>query len=116
MSEPAMLIQIQSLPAIDNISEINQNDEKRFYTAAIRRLVRKLDWRLLPFIILLQISSSINLVTIGMCFCFESFVINNGLLGHAKLMAIQTDLNMTDLEYNLAISVFYIAKVRKCRC
>ena len=46
---------------------INQDAEQELHKIAIRYLVRKLDRRLLPLIIVLEISSFINRVTIGVC-------------------------------------------------
>jgi hypothetical protein len=71
MSASVILIRTQplmtDLTAIDNIRVANQSNMERFYGIAIRRLVRKLDLRLLPFLIFLEISSFINRVSIGMC-------------------------------------------------
>jgi hypothetical protein len=49
------------------IPVISQNIEQQFRATAIRRLVWKLDRRLIPFLVLLEISSYINRLSIGMC-------------------------------------------------
>ncbi len=72
MGAPVVLIRIQPLlttsTAVENILIVDQDDEKQIYDNAIHHLVRKLDRRLLPFIVLLEISSFINRVSIGMSF------------------------------------------------
>jgi hypothetical protein len=57
-----------TLTVIDDIPTIVQNAEKQFYNNAIHRLIWKLDRRVLPFLLLLEMSSYINRVSIGMCF------------------------------------------------
>lgn len=52
-------------------AQMVESTEEQFQAIAIRRLVSKLDGRLIPFLVLLQISSSINLTTIGMHFTIK---------------------------------------------
>lgn len=70
-----MVTKIQSmsknLPMSNNIYVIDQNDEKQSHVNAVRHIVRKLDRRLLLYLLLLEISSAINLVSIGMSFTFD---------------------------------------------
>lgn len=75
MDVPVISIRIQPLvTAVTNsIVDIDQNEQERFYTSAIRRLVRKLDRRLLPFLVLLEISSFINQVSMGTSFSLPLF-------------------------------------------
>jgi hypothetical protein len=47
---------------------IDQNSEQKFKAVAIRRLVSKLDRRLIPFLFVLEMSSYINRNSIGMYF------------------------------------------------
>lgn len=72
MSEPVVLIKTQplqtDLTATDNTPVIVENDEKQFYNDAICRLIRKLDRRLLPFLLVIEFSSFISRVSIGMYF------------------------------------------------
>ena len=67
-----MMVRIKQLfklsTVVTKIPVIDENDEKQFYRDAIHRLIRKLDLRLLPFLLLLELSSFINRVNIGMCF------------------------------------------------
>ena len=56
-----------ALSKTTNITVIDQKDEEQAYTSAVDRLVRKLDRRLLLFLVFLEISSAINLVSIGTC-------------------------------------------------
>jgi hypothetical protein len=41
------------------------------------------------------------------------FIIANTLLGHAKLMGIGSDLKLSQSEINWAVSLFFLAYVRK---
>lgn len=104
-----------TLTVIDDIPTIVQNAEKQFYNNAIHRLIWKLDRRVLPFLLLLEMSSYINRVSIGMCFWLQSSIIDDVFVGHTKLMGIQTDLHLSDSESSWAISLFYLAYVRKWR-
>jgi hypothetical protein len=45
---------------------IDQNSEQKFRAVAIRRLVWKLDRRLIPFLFVLEMSSYLNRNSIGM--------------------------------------------------
>lgn len=49
-----------------NITTAHRNEEEHFYGNAARRVVRKLDQRLLLFLCILEISSFLNRVSIGM--------------------------------------------------
>lgn len=51
--------------ANNNIHVIHQSDEQHFFENGIRRLFRKLDLRLLPFLVLLKIGSVLNRASMG---------------------------------------------------
>jgi hypothetical protein len=55
------------MTTIITIPVISQNTEQQLRAIAIPRLVWKLDRRLIPFLVLLEISSYINRLSIGMC-------------------------------------------------
>lgn len=44
---------------------VDQILQQKFEKVAIRRLIRKLDWRLLPYMLLIEIGSYINRTSIG---------------------------------------------------
>lgn len=88
-------------------------DDEQANTNAIRRLVRKLDRRLLPFLSLLEIVSVLNRASIGMLFSLELFVSNNIRSVHAAVMGIKIDLHMSDAESNWVTILYYIPRVRK---
>jgi hypothetical protein len=67
MIAPVVLMEIEPTPLVVVTPVISQNIEQQFRAIAIRRLVWKLDRRLIPFLVLLEISSSINRLSIGMC-------------------------------------------------
>jgi predicted secreted protein len=60
---------IVSLPTVemevDNIFIIDQTAKQQFEKTAIRRLVRKLDRRIIPFMCILEAASYLNRVSIG---------------------------------------------------
>jgi len=51
--------------ATNNNNVIDQITQQKFEKVAIRRLIRKLDWRLLPFMLLIEIGSYINRISTG---------------------------------------------------
>ncbi len=51
--------------ATNNNNVIDQTTQQQFEKVAIRRLIRKLDWRLLPFMLLIEIGSYINRISTG---------------------------------------------------
>jgi hypothetical protein len=52
--------------SMDKIPVIDEETQQKFEKVAIRRLVRKLDWRLVPFMFLLEMGSYINRVSCGL--------------------------------------------------
>ncbi|KAK7056452.1 hypothetical protein VNI00_003007 [Paramarasmius palmivorus] len=59
---------------------------------AEKRLLRKLDWRLIPLFTLIYCTNFVDRTAIG----------------NAKIAGIEKDLNMTGFDYNVALTVFYI--------
>ncbi|KAJ1908687.1 hypothetical protein IWQ60_011583 [Tieghemiomyces parasiticus] len=60
-----------------------------------RRLVRKIDWHLLPLICIVYI------------FCF----LDRSNIGNAKLYHFKEDLNLSQADYSWALSIFYLGYV-----
>jgi len=60
------------------------------------RLIRKLDWRLLPQVFLL----------------YSLAVLDRSNLGNARLAGMEDDINLSGNRYNLLGTIFYIA----CEC
>jgi hypothetical protein len=59
-------------------------------------------------------SSYLNRNSIGMHLSIKwLFIIDDTFAGHAKLMGIETDLHMSRSESDWAISIFFVAYVRK---
>lgn len=60
----------QPIPMADMVTNstpvIDQTTRQKFEKIAIHRLIRKLDWRLLPFMVLIEIGSYINRISTGM--------------------------------------------------
>ena len=71
MKTPVESIRMEQAPESETVivitPVINQNAEQQFKVVAIHRLVRKLDIRLLPFLVTLEMSSYINRTSTGMC-------------------------------------------------
>jgi hypothetical protein len=69
MSALIASMKILSIPTfemrVDNIPIIDQTIKQQFEKNAIRRLVRKLDMRIVPFMFLITIGSYINRVSMG---------------------------------------------------
>lgn len=59
---------------------------------AERRLLQKLDWRLIPLFTLIYCTNFVDRTAIG----------------NAKIAGIEKDLQMTGFDYNVALTVFYI--------
>ncbi|CAF2267595.1 unnamed protein product [Rotaria magnacalcarata] len=75
-----------------NVVIILEEDLKNHHARAIQCLIRKLDCRLIPFLILLQFCSYIHQISIG----------------HTKILNLTDTFNMTKAEENLCISSFFI--------
>lgn len=73
----------------DNESHLESGAE--WDEAAVRRLVRKIDWRLIPFLALLYLLSFLDRTNIG----------------NARLDTLEADLGMSGLQYNHALAVFF---------
>ncbi len=97
----------------DTIPIVDQKEQEEFEKIAIRSLVRRLDWRLIPFMFPLEATSYMNRVSIGRYLLLESSIIDNTLLGYVKLMGIESDLNLSPSESDWGISIFFLAYVRK---
>jgi hypothetical protein len=106
---------ISTIETITDITIIDQKTQHILEKIAIRRLIRKLDKRILIFMCVLEGASYINRVSIGKYLSFQSSILNYILLGHAEVMEIKTDLKLLQSESNWSISLFYLAYVRRLR-
>lgn len=70
---------------IDMLESLSDSDSLGFDEKATKRLVRKIDWVLLPFLALL---------------CLLSFLDRTNI-GNARLASIEKDLGMKGLDYNV---------------
>jgi hypothetical protein len=62
---------------------------------------------------ILEMASYINRISVGTFLSFQSSITNKIFLGHAKLMGIENDLNLSKSQSNWSISLFFMAYVRK---
>lgn len=78
-------------PANISDSSALEQGETTWDEAATKRLIRKIDWRLIPFLALLYLLSFLDRTNIG----------------NARLDTLEADLNMSGLQYNHALAVFF---------
>ncbi|KAJ6498298.1 MFS general substrate transporter [Mycena vulgaris] len=81
-----------SLDAHDPPKESYKVGEIEIDAEAERRLVRKLDWILLPLFTLIYCTNFVDRTAIG----------------NAKIAGIEKDLGMVGFDYNIALTVFYV--------
>ncbi|RYP92440.1 hypothetical protein DL770_001457 [Monosporascus sp. CRB-9-2] len=72
---------------------VEETESQRFDDKATKRLLRKIDWTLVPFLALLYLLSFLDRTNIG----------------NARLAGLEVDLGMdpASLQYNVALSVFF---------
>lgn len=77
--------------------EIERVESAGFDAAATKKLIRKIDWTLVPFLALLYLLSFLDRTNIG----------------NARLAGLEADLGMdpTSLQYNTALAVFFFTYV-----
>jgi hypothetical protein len=97
----------------ENGPMIDETIQKEFEKIATRQIIRKLDRRIIPFMFILEMASYINRISVGTFLSFQSSIRNKIFLGHAKLMGIENDLNLSKSQSNWSISLFFMAYVRK---
>lgn len=81
---------VEDLVNTSDSSALEQG-ETTWDEAATKRLIRKIDWRLIPFLALLYLLSFLDRTNIG----------------NARLDTLEADLNMSGLQYNHALAVFF---------
>lgn len=82
----------KSVEEIDNAKDhCSLENAVEWDEAATKRLMRKIDWRLIPFLALLYLLSFLDRTNIG----------------NARLDTLEADLNMRGLQYNHALAVFF---------
>ena len=93
---------------------LDQNTEQKFKAVAIRRLIWKLDRRLLPFLFFLEMIAFTDRASIGMHF-FVGWLLLFGQLvvGHVQIMGIHIDMQMSPIHQYWFVSIFYLAYVKK---
>ncbi|EON64993.1 hypothetical protein W97_04228 [Coniosporium apollinis CBS 100218] len=76
---------------VDMVESLSDSDSLGFDEKATQRLIRKIDWVLLPFLALLYLLSFLDRTNIG----------------NARLAGLEKDLGMKGLDYNIALAVFF---------
>lgn len=105
--------------SFDNEKEIRNeqvNDDPSFSAEQERRLVRKFDFRLLPFLSFMYLFSSLDRSSVGMFFFDIVWYSHNTVIepafyfdtGNAVLDNFEQDLGMTGNQLNTAITIFYV--------
>ncbi|KAF6804089.1 high-affinity nicotinic acid transporter [Colletotrichum sojae] len=77
-------------PSIE-VEYASDPERNGFDQAATKKLLRKIDWALIPFLALLYLLSFLDRTNIG----------------NARLAGLEADLGMKGLDYNVALSVFF---------
>ncbi|KAH7165248.1 major facilitator superfamily transporter [Dactylonectria macrodidyma] len=70
-------------------------ESNAFDPKAESRIRRKTDWMIMPSVVLIYL------------FCF----IDRANIGNARIAGLEADLNMTGLDYNATLSIFYISYI-----
>lgn len=95
MSEPKT--DYASAQRVENLDADSLDGERvHFSDAEEKAIIRKLDWRLLPYVLLLYTLS----------------VLDRSNLGNAKIAGMTKDINLGGNRYNWLGTIFYIA----CEC
>ncbi|KAM0231958.1 hypothetical protein ACHAPO_008257 [Fusarium lateritium] len=80
------------MPSNNNNGEYARDfDQGGFDQASTKKLLRKIDWTLIPFLALLYLLSFLDRTNIG----------------NARLAGLETDLGLEGLDYNVALAVFF---------
>ncbi|KAK6364978.1 hypothetical protein LTS17_011674 [Exophiala oligosperma] len=84
---------LQSKEDVETIETASNSSQEAvgFDKKATKRLIRKMDWALLPFLALLYLLSFLDRTNIG----------------NARLAGIEEDLGMSGLDYNVALAIFF---------
>ncbi|KAF8461685.1 major facilitator superfamily domain-containing protein [Kalaharituber pfeilii] len=77
--------------SIEKPSSVGEGEVQEFDEKRTQRLLRKLDWNLVPFLALLYLLSFLDRTNIG----------------NARLAGLEKDLGMSGLDYNVALAVFF---------
>jgi len=83
MSEPIS----KEAASIDYVESSSQNSDMGYDEAATKKLIRKIDWVLLPFLACLYLLSFLDRTNIG----------------NARLAGLEEDLGMKGLQYNVSV-------------
>lgn len=82
----------EQVEALSNVNDSSSLENAMAWDeAATKRLIRKIDWRLIPFLALLYLLSFLDRTNIG----------------NARLDTLEADLGMSGLQYNHALAVFF---------
>ncbi|EXA35259.1 hypothetical protein FOVG_14018 [Fusarium oxysporum f. sp. pisi HDV247] len=86
-------VRLSGEPQVSKVEELNleARNEAGFDAAETKKIVRKIDWHLLPPLTLLYILSFIDRSNIG----------------NAKVAGMNQDLGLTGAQYNMALTVFF---------
>lgn len=94
---------VQVSQAVEKVSDIerfeiaiDESNQPRYDSKETKRLLRKVDWRVLPVLTFLYLVSFID----------------RGNIGNAKVAGMNTDLGLTDSQFNLALTVRLLSDVQ----
>jgi MFS family permease len=78
-----------------------------FNNIATKKLIRKLDLRLIPILAVLFLCSPYPLVMSLMLTIYRLCFLDRSNIGNARLQGLEKDLHMAGLDYNIALAVFF---------
>jgi len=94
-SSPSSLIEKKQISSVTKVDSHSSVDAFYIDPVAEQRLLRKLDWTLIPLCTLIYLINFIDRTAVG----------------NAKIAGLATDLNLVGFQYNAALTVFYVAYI-----
>lgn len=90
-SEQARIPEKHTDAGLEIVESSSSSQEFGYDEQQTKRLIRKMDWNLLPFLALLYLLSFLDRTNIG----------------NARLAKLESSLGMTGLDYNIALAIFF---------
>lgn len=103
----------QDVVQAEDVEDLQKADEELWYTQEeANRVIRKLDWRIMPLIFVLYSLSILDRLVKQEPVCVRRIDCScRSNLGNAKLAGLVEDVNLTGNKYNWLATVFYIAYI-----
>ncbi|QRW08134.1 major facilitator superfamily transporter [Ceratobasidium sp. AG-Ba] len=89
--------------SIKSTSSTPQATVNSFTEEEEKRLIRKLDWRILPVVIILYLANFMHITD-----RVTSNAVDRTNVGNAKVAGLEKDIGLVGYQYNIGLSIFYI--------